>query len=157
MPNMLERAILSASLVLVAGACSKPEDTVQTLASELVTVAVGPRPESITKAWGGKFYVSIQGPSGALGVFDGEVRQIDIQTGVVTPFVTGLENPRGLAFTGEFLRVQGEARASAADDAAADRGEGDLGAVLLLPASVFAAAPRAHVRAEEKERHDEQE
>jgi sugar lactone lactonase YvrE len=106
MPNMLERTILSATLVLAAGACSDPGNSVETpenVASELATVTVGPRPESITKAWGGKFYVSIQGPSGALGVFDGEVRQIDLQTGVVTPFVTGLENPRGLAFTGQFL------------------------------------------------------
>src|SRR5689334_23367478 len=69
----------------------------------LGSVAVGPRPESITKAWGGKMYVSIQGPSGSLGVFDGEVRQVDMSTGVVTPFVSGLENPRGLAFTGKYL------------------------------------------------------
>src|SRR4051812_37948278 len=69
----------------------------------LSSVAVGPRPESITKAWGGRMYVSIQGPSGALGVFDGEVRQVDMATGTVTPFVSGLENPRGLAFTGQFL------------------------------------------------------
>jgi len=72
-------------------------------AEVLGSIAVGPRPESITKAWGGKYYVSIQGPSGALGTFDGEVRQVDLATGVVTPFVTGLENPRGLAFTGQFL------------------------------------------------------
>jgi sugar lactone lactonase YvrE len=71
--------------------------------AQVATIAVGPRPESITKAWCGKYYVSIQGPSGSLGVFDGEVRQVDLTTGVVTPFVTGLENPRGLAFTGEFL------------------------------------------------------
>jgi DNA-binding beta-propeller fold protein YncE len=72
-------------------------------AEVLGSVAVGPRPESITKAWCGKYYVSIQGPSGTLGVFDGEVRQVDLATGVVTPFVTGLENPRGLAFTGKYL------------------------------------------------------
>jgi sugar lactone lactonase YvrE len=74
-----------------------------TAQAQITSIAVGPRPESIVKAWSGRFYVSIQGPSGALGVFDGEVRQVDIATGVVTPFVTGLENPRGLAFTGEFL------------------------------------------------------
>jgi DNA-binding beta-propeller fold protein YncE len=72
-------------------------------ADVLGSIAVGPRPESITKAWCGKYYVSIQGPSGALGTFDGEVRQVDVATGVVTPFVTGLENPRGLAFTGKYL------------------------------------------------------
>jgi hypothetical protein len=45
----------------------------------------------------------IQGPSGSLGVFDGEVRRVDLAAGTSTPFVSGLENPRGLAFTGEFL------------------------------------------------------
>jgi sugar lactone lactonase YvrE len=73
--------------------------------AQLASIAVGPRPESITKAWNNKFYVSIQGPSGNLGVFDGEVREVNLTTGVVTPFVTGLENPRGLAFTGGFLVV----------------------------------------------------
>jgi sugar lactone lactonase YvrE len=66
------------------------------------------RPESITKAWGGKYYVSIQGASGDTTTQDGEIVQVDIATGVVTPFVpagSGLVNPRGLAFTGEFLVV----------------------------------------------------
>jgi sugar lactone lactonase YvrE len=67
------------------------------------SVPVGPRPESITKAWNGKLYVSIQGASGNLGVLDGEIRQVDLAAGTATPFVTGLENPRGLAFTGRFL------------------------------------------------------
>jgi sugar lactone lactonase YvrE len=71
--------------------------------AQLATVAVGPRPESITRGWHGKMYVSIQGPSGSLGVFDGEIRQVDLNTGVVTPFVSGLENPRGLTFTGKYL------------------------------------------------------
>jgi len=88
------------SSFLLASALSLLSVTAQ---AQVATIAVGPRPESIIKAWDGKFYVSIQGPSGALGTFDGEVRQVDLSTGVVTPFVTGLENPRGLAFTGEFL------------------------------------------------------
>jgi sugar lactone lactonase YvrE len=74
-----------------------------TAQAQLASVAVGPRPESITKAWNNKFYVSIQGPSGALGTFDGEVREVNLTTGVVTPFASGMENPRGLAFTGGFL------------------------------------------------------
>jgi sugar lactone lactonase YvrE len=79
-------------------------------AQVLSSIAVGPRPESITKGWRGKFFVTIQGTSGALGVFDGEVRQVDIGTGVVTPFVTGLENPRGITFTGRFLVVADQTR-----------------------------------------------
>src|SRR3954471_21377034 len=97
-------AILLGTTVSLSGACGKLDAGTETLQSAVVSsVAVGPRPESITRAWGGKFYVSIQGPSGTLGVFDGEVRRVDLNSGVVTSFVTGLENPRGLAFTGEFL------------------------------------------------------
>ncbi len=35
--------------------------------AQLASIAVGPRPESIVKGWGGKLYVSSQGPSGNLG------------------------------------------------------------------------------------------
>jgi sugar lactone lactonase YvrE len=69
-----------------------------------VSVPVGPRPESITKAWDGTFYVSIQG-DGTVGKNDGEIRTFDPATGATTTFVTGLDNPRGLAFTGKFLVV----------------------------------------------------
>ena len=75
--------------------------------AQLMTIAVGPRPESITKGWDGKFFVSIQGPSGALNVVDGEIRRLDIQTATVdpVPFATGLINPRGITFTGRYLVV----------------------------------------------------
>ena len=69
-----------------------------------VTLPVGPRPESITKGWDGRFYVSIQGAPD-LGLNDGEIRTFDPDTGAVTTFVTGLDNPRGLAFTGKLLVV----------------------------------------------------
>jgi sugar lactone lactonase YvrE len=69
-----------------------------------VSIPVGPRPESITKAWGGKFYVSIQGAPD-LGLNDGQIRTFDPKTGATTTFVTGLDNPRGLAFTGSYLVV----------------------------------------------------
>jgi sugar lactone lactonase YvrE len=60
------------------------------------------RPESITRGWCGQYYVSLQNKA-AVGLNDGEIRRVDVETGVVTPFVSGLDNPRGLAFTGEFL------------------------------------------------------
>jgi sugar lactone lactonase YvrE len=90
--------------VAVIGVCGAGQ------AQVLSSIAVGPRPESITKGWRGKFFVTIQGPSGALGVFDGEVRQLDIQTGVVSPFASGMENPRGITFTGRFLVVADQTR-----------------------------------------------
>jgi sugar lactone lactonase YvrE len=75
--------------------------------AQVVTIAVGPRPESITKGFDGKFFVSIQGPSGALNVIDGEIRRVDIQAGTVdpVPFATGLINPRGITFTGKYIVV----------------------------------------------------
>jgi sugar lactone lactonase YvrE len=91
------------AMIVNAVACRPSDGTSEIAQSAVTSVPVGPRPESITRAWGGKLYVSIQGPSGALGTFDGEIRQIDLTTGVTTTFVTGLENPRGLAFTGKFL------------------------------------------------------
>jgi sugar lactone lactonase YvrE len=106
MTQATKGALLLATLVASSASCQstpRGNEAVEVVQAAATTVPVGPRPESITKAWGGKFYVSIQGPSGALGTFDGEVRQVDLETGVVTPFVSGLENPRGLAFTGQFL------------------------------------------------------
>ena len=67
-----------------------------------VTLPVGPRPESITKGWDGKFFVSIQGAPD-LGLNDGQIRTFDPATGATTVFATGLDNPRGLAFTGRYL------------------------------------------------------
>jgi len=69
-----------------------------------VSLPVGPRPESITKGWDGKFFVSIQGAPD-LGRNDGEIRTFDPASGAVTTFVTGLDNPRGVAFTGKYLVV----------------------------------------------------
>jgi sugar lactone lactonase YvrE len=73
-----------------------------------IDLAPHARPESITKAWGGKYYVSIQGPASDTTTVDGAIVQVDLATGAVTPFVAAghsLVNPRGLAFTGEFLVV----------------------------------------------------
>jgi sugar lactone lactonase YvrE len=96
-------AFVVGMIVLAVGACRPTDSSSEITQSAVTVVPVGPRPESITRAWGGEFYVSIQGPSGALGTFDGEVRKVDLAAGTSTTFVTGLENPRGLAFTGEFL------------------------------------------------------
>jgi sugar lactone lactonase YvrE len=74
-------------------------------AAETTSIPVGPRPESVVRGWGDKLYVSIQGPSGDLGVMDGEVRVVDLATGKAAPFAAGFENPRGLTFTGKELVV----------------------------------------------------
>src|SRR3954468_10253985 len=73
------------------------------------SIPLGPqhaRPESIVKAWGGKYYVSVQN-TGDAAATDGEIVQVDLASGTVTPFVAPgtLRNPRGLAFAGNFLVV----------------------------------------------------
>jgi len=88
--------------ILMAGGTAQAGPFVKT-----ISLGTHTRPESITKAWGGKYYVSIQNTNDA-NAPDGEIVQLDIASGKVTPFVgqgSGLRNPRGLAFTGEFLVV----------------------------------------------------
>lgn len=68
------------------------------------TIEVGPRPESITRGFGGKFFVSVQGAP-ELGKLDGEIRTVDPATGVVKTFARGMDNPRGITFTGTSLVV----------------------------------------------------
>ena len=59
---------------------------------------VGTRPESVTKGFGGRLYVSVmsgQQPG------DGVIKVI--KDGAAEVFATGLDEPKGLAFTGEYL------------------------------------------------------
>ncbi len=93
MPGM--RALRATLLLFLAG--------ISTAAwAQPIAIPVGPRPESVTRGWGGSFYVSIQGTPDP---GDGEIRRLDLPGGAVTPFVAGLNDPRGITFTGEFLVV----------------------------------------------------
>jgi hypothetical protein len=83
---------------------------------KIISLPAGSRPESITKAWGGKYYVSLQ-YGGTVGANDGQVAQVDLVTDAVTPLAAGLDNPRGLAFTGEFLVVTDTTRVWKIDQA----------------------------------------
>ena len=59
---------------------------------------VGTRPESVTRGFGGRLYVSVmngQQPG------DGVIKVI--KDGAVEVFATGFDEPKGLAFTGEYL------------------------------------------------------
>jgi sugar lactone lactonase YvrE len=86
----------------VAASAQAQGETAGGAAAAPVTLPVGPRPESITKGWDGKFFVSVQGAPD-LGLNDGQIRTFDPATGATTVFATGLDNPRGLAFTGKYL------------------------------------------------------
>lgn len=59
---------------------------------------VGTRPESVTKGFGGKYYVTVM-----MGQEkeDGLIRVID--EGIAKDFARGLDEPKGLGFTGEYL------------------------------------------------------
>jgi hypothetical protein len=92
---------------LVAGLCLLAASAQASPFVKAIDLAPRQRPESIARAWGGKYYVSIQGINDAT-TEDGEIVQVDLGTGAVTPFVgtgKGLRNPRGLAFAGDFLVV----------------------------------------------------
>jgi sugar lactone lactonase YvrE len=98
----MKRLALFAIGICVTGGTARANSFVKS-----IDLGTHTRPESITRAWGGKYYVSIQNTPDAVAQ-DGEIVQVDIGTGTVTPFVaqqSGLRNPRGLAFTGRFLVV----------------------------------------------------
>src|SRR5439155_15903779 len=100
-------ATLAAVAVAGAGALAAATPSPAAAAAPVtLPLGDGTRPESITRGWDGKFFVSLQNKPD-LGLKDGEIRILDPQTGAVTPFVPPgtLDNPRGLAFTGRFLVV----------------------------------------------------
>src|SRR5687767_8747124 len=63
-------------------------------------VPVGTRPESVCRGFGGLYYVTLQGPAGG-PAGDGGINVIDGNT--VRPFATGMDDPKGIAFTGTHL------------------------------------------------------
>lgn len=90
---LLATTTLASSLLLSGVASATP-----------TTIDVGPRPESVTRGFDGRFFVSVQGAPD-LGRLDGEIRTFDPVSGTVRTFATGLDNPRGLTFTGRHLVV----------------------------------------------------
>ncbi|MDA0346598.1 MAG: gluconolaconase [Verrucomicrobia bacterium] len=61
-------------------------------------IDVGQRPESITKGWGGLYYVTVMNGQ---EIGDGVIKVI--QGDDVSVFATGLNEPKGIAFVGDFL------------------------------------------------------
>lgn len=75
-------------------------------------IEVGARPESITKGFGGDFFVSVMGNQNVPG--DAVVRRIDSE-GKVTDFAGGMDEPKGIAFVSETLVVSDLGRVWAID------------------------------------------
>ncbi|HEY0712770.1 MAG TPA: SMP-30/gluconolactonase/LRE family protein, partial [Polyangia bacterium] len=61
-------------------------------------IAVGTRPESITRGFGGKYYVTVMNTPGP---GDGAVKVVEGDT--AKDFATGFDEPKGICFTGKAL------------------------------------------------------
>jgi sugar lactone lactonase YvrE len=62
-------------------------------------IAVGKNPESVTKGFGGHFYVTVMNEANVEG--DGVIRKVSGEK--VEDFATGLDNPKGIVFIGRHL------------------------------------------------------
>jgi gluconolactonase len=71
--------------------------------AEPTTVGGLKNPESVAVGPGGKVYVTVIGDRDKLG--DGTIAIVDRDSGKVTTFATGLDDPKGLVVVGELLYV----------------------------------------------------
>jgi hypothetical protein len=92
--------LMALPLLTSGPAAGAAEVTVATPASAK-TIPIGTRPESATRGFGGKLYVSVMNKSD--GGADGVVKVLDGDT--ATDFATGMDEPKGLCFTGKLLVV----------------------------------------------------
>jgi sugar lactone lactonase YvrE len=65
------------------------------------TINVGTRPESVTRGFGGKWFITVMNTPDQPG--DGVVKVLDGDT--ASDFATGMNEPKGICFTGKFLVV----------------------------------------------------
>jgi sugar lactone lactonase YvrE len=96
-------AVLGAASLLGSAAESSPEGKTTGAAPTMAPavrrpLAVGTRPESVTRGFGGHLYVTVMN---AQEPGDGVVKVVKGDT--VEVFATGLDEPKGIAFTGEYL------------------------------------------------------
>jgi len=72
-----------------------------TCLAEVKKISVGPNPESVTKGFDGKYFVTLMGTTRNPGDGDGSIVQLDGDQ--VKPFVTGLNDPKGIVFIADSL------------------------------------------------------
>ena len=70
-------------------------------AAETKSIDVGANPESVTKGFGGKYYVTLMGPTRNPGDGDGGI--VVIENDQPKPFVSGLNDPKGIVFLDDTL------------------------------------------------------
>jgi sugar lactone lactonase YvrE len=73
--------------------------TVTATAADFKSIAVGKRPESVAKGFGGRYYVTVMNENNVPG--DGKV--VVLEGDAVRDFATGLDEPKGICFTGSHL------------------------------------------------------
>jgi hypothetical protein len=83
--------VASAAAVCLAGFCS----------AETRSIDVGANPESVTKGFGGNYFVTLMGPTRNPGDGDGGI--VVIEGDVAKPFVSGLNDPKGIVFLNDSL------------------------------------------------------
>lgn len=66
------------------------------VSAEIKSIDVGPNPESVTKGFGGKYYVTLMGPTRNPGDGDGGI--VVIENDAAKPFVSGMNDPKGIVF-----------------------------------------------------------
>ncbi len=69
-------------------------------------VNIGERPESVTKGFGGKYYITVMNSPDTEG--DAVIKMLDGDK--VTVFAKGLNEPKGIAFTGDYLITADQTR-----------------------------------------------
>jgi sugar lactone lactonase YvrE len=69
-------------------------------------VKIGERPESVTKGFGGKYYITVMNSADKEG--DAVVKMLDGDKATV--FAKGLNEPKGIAFTGNYLVTADQTR-----------------------------------------------
>ncbi len=89
-----------ASLILSIGI------TVPVAVAKNKVVKIGERPESVTKGFGGKYYVTVMNSADEEG--DAVIKMWD--EGKVSVFAKGLNEPKGIAFTGDYLVTADQTR-----------------------------------------------
>lgn len=89
-----------ASLILSIGI------TVPVAVAKNKVVKIGERPESVTKGFGGKYYVTVMNSADEEG--DAVIKMLD--EGKVSVFAKGLNEPKGIAFTGDYLVTADQSR-----------------------------------------------
>jgi sugar lactone lactonase YvrE len=95
-------------------------------AADIKSIDVGANPESVTKGFGGKYYVTLMGATRNPGDGDGGI--VVIENDQAKPFVSGMHDPKGIVFldgsliTADFTEVwkingKGEKKLLAGPDA----------------------------------------